>query len=395
MSAARRAALVAAIVFSAGPACVVRAQVYLRGRADPLSANVEAVGKDGVVVRGDKNGSGGAGVGGADPSGPAIVSWDLVRRVDGPHADDAKPFAAMADHLWRARTRLERGDIDQAEPLFEELARQFAGADGPTASVVFDGLCRCRVARGAQGAAVAAALDWLQARKSVWSSPGSPAWIGGQVHAASVLDESSGLIPSLPPVYAGDGAGGASLGVAALMDDQSRWTEPSVGDLAMLYRAAARFEAGLDPELRDLRSSAPGVRLVRDIVVARAGNQVQREESRKRLGEKLRDQDAEPWVQAWCRFGIGRSLLREDDADRKRDGLVQMLYVPACLAPVSPYLAGVAVGEAALWSNRMGDEKGAHALKVELGRAFPWHPANSWPGVIDIKEPKPDAKVTP
>ncbi|MFO0081132.1 MAG: hypothetical protein ACK55O_00760, partial [Phycisphaerales bacterium] len=55
-----------------------------------------------------------------------VISLDRVISIEADPAADRSPLtplAAYADGLWRARTRLERGDLDSAERLLDNLAR--------------------------------------------------------------------------------------------------------------------------------------------------------------------------------------------------------------------------------------------------------------------------------
>lgn len=52
------------------------------------------------------------------------------------------------------------------------------------------------------------------------------------------------------------------------------------------------------------------------------------------------------WMRAWLHLGIGRSLLREVDPAQKREGIVEILTVPALFAEEVPGLAAGALVEA-------------------------------------------------
>ena len=99
----------------------------LRGRSASLPGQVSQVGPDGVVLAVVPT------AGSAPGSTEKVVSWDLVARVDGELATEALAYLPMAENLWRARTRLERGDAVGAEPIFEQLYARYSGRRGPTA----------------------------------------------------------------------------------------------------------------------------------------------------------------------------------------------------------------------------------------------------------------------
>lgn len=359
--------IVAGLGASADPAS---AQVYLRGQNDAMAGEVAAVGAEGVAVRtGDRT---------------RIVSWDRVREVRGDQGAKASAFASVSEQLWRARTRLERGDFAAAEPLLDSLVDRARSGPGPTAAVVFEGLLRCRVRRGAQIPAVWAWLDWTGARA------GGGDWIGGKVDGARVIDGESGLVPSLPPVFLRD----AALDAGAVSEEWGRLVATggrgsSRAELAGLYLAAIRFEAGMPLDAMPGAPESSGARLVWEIVRARAGDEGERREARDALLKRLEAKDLEPWMECWCRVGVGRSLVREADAESRRRGVVQLLHAPARFVRVSPAVASIALAEAAMTMHELGDEAGAAALKAELMDRFPRTPASAWSRLREIRGAEP------
>ncbi len=350
------------------------AQVQLRGSKDGVDAPVRGVSLEGVTV-------GGAPEGGGDQG--QIIGWDLVRVIPG-HEEAAAEFLPYADRAWRARSRLERGDWAAAEPLFEELARTYQGFGGPTAAMVHEGLLRCRLRRGAQGAAVWAWLDWVGTLQG--SRGESHRWMGGRTGLPAVRDGATELIPGLPPIW----VGGHALAAVAGSEEWSRFTPGPAGasiaaDLAALYRHAAAFEAGVPSEMPTTDTFHPGVRFVAEIVASRAaGTLDDRRLARGKLERRLiagRGPNAvppEPWVEAWCRAAIGRSLVLEQDESLRRRGVRELLHLPARFADDHPYLAGVCLAEAAAAMGGLGEHDAASILVEELRRRFPGHPALAW-----------------
>jgi hypothetical protein len=346
------------------------AQVYLHGQSDPFDGEVQSLGPQGVVVRAGQ--------------GTKTISWDRIREVRGDHGAEAAKFAPLADQVWRARTRLERGDFASAEPLLDGLVDRARAEPGPTAVVVFEGLVRCRLKRGAQLPAVWAWLDWIRARGGTLEKGVADAWIGARIDGPAEIDEDTGLVTALPPVFLRD----AGLDAGAASEEWARATSSAdsetAADLAMLYRAAARFEAGLPPELRPVKSEATAVRLVGEIVRARVGDDGERKQARDALLTRLGTKDIEPWMECWCRVGIGRSLVREQDPELRRQGVIQMLHVPARFIRVSPQLAALALAESAVTLHEMGDEAGAASVKGELIDRFSRSAAAGWPRLREV-----------
>jgi len=316
-----------------------------------------------------------------DPFGVhRTVRWDYIRAVRGEHADEAEPFMGRARLAWRARTRLERGDAVTAEPMFEELYPIYEGLTGEMASMVAEGLLRCRLRRSAQTAAVRPWLAYLV-------SEGAPPYrsrMAGALRPA--CDEKSGLVPSLAPVWLDTPA----VEAFARSEPIVVWTEKGTAAprraevLESLYRYAARFECGLETgmptvELTSGEQADEGLRLVHAMVAARCGDEVERGDARRIL-VSLRDKPgaADGWIEAWCRLGIGRSLLREADPETRRLGVVELLHLPARFNSSQPYLAGVALAEAAVALDEIGDSAGGASLLAELRDSYSTHAATVW-----------------
>lgn len=347
-------------------------QVYLRGQGEPLGTEVMSVESAGVVVRAGE--------------GTKTIAWDRVREVRGEHGGAADAFAKAAGTLWRGRTRLERGDFVAAEPLLESLVDVARSTQGPTSSVVFEGVLRCRLRRGAQASAVWAWLDWVRARGGVIGGGVDPAahWVGGRVEGSPVVDPATGLVMSMPPVFLRDSA----LDAAASGSEWERYgsgADVVTAELAALYRDAARYESAMSTGAKPTAQASESVRLVSDMVLSRVGNDQQRAAARAALEARITGKEVEPWLECWCRVGIGRSLLREAEAEQKRLGIVQLLHAPARFVRVSPSLAALALAEGAVALNELGDESGARALRAELMDRFGRSAAAGWSRLREIR----------
>ena len=333
-----------------------------RGEAAP-PGRIAFVSTDGVVVE-DESGT------------QATVGWQRVLQIEGEFATQWELFREIADQAWRAQVRLERGDVAAAEPLLEDLSRVYAGHDGPTAEMVWTGLLRARLQRGAL---VAAIEPWLElvaggsALNELIDESGEP-----------IIDVRTGLAPALPPIWVDWPA------VQAFAARELEPANPETGAdrLAVLYRAAARIEAGWDLDVitADLGEhlgsgntrDAPGVDLVELMVRARIGSEDDRARARAALFQML-DSSANPWEHAWIRCAIGRSLIHEADELQERRGVVQLLYVPATLGDTHPYLAGLALAESVVALDVLGNRAGADQLYAELLERYADHPVMDWP----------------
>lgn len=315
-----------------------------------------------------------------------VLSWDKVASVQG--VEGASDFVGVAEVAWRARSRLARGDAVGAEPLFETLFTKYEGQQGATAGVVASGLLRCRLSRQAQAAAVGAWLALVASgeQETVFDTP---SLVADGIVVPAMMDAQTGLVPNLPPIWV------ASPAVDALAtkprttpSSAPNAVAPRADVLSDLFRASAASTMGRTVTL-PARSDDPGVALVWDVVAATAGNAQERAQARKNLNARLTGDTLPPqWEEAWCRVALGRSQSMDGDEEERLRGLVNLLHVPARLEPVSPYLAGVALVDAARVLERRGDVEGAGRVWRELAERFPGHPAQALRNV-------PDATLAP
>lgn len=319
--------------------------------------------------------------------GEQIVAWDRVKKIGGEWATKFEPFAGLAETAWRARTRLEREDYALAEPLFESMSATLAGQTGPTAAFASEGLLRCRLARGAQAAAIVPWLTWtaIVAAPIGEQQTGRDRWIGGSCDLAPAIDAEYLLSPSLPPVWV---AGPALDSLLASKEwDALAQRDGVAGPLAKLYRHAALLGSGPAVGAADvaaIAANSPGTMLVRDMVLAWAEEGADREKGRASLrlrvesGDKKKPATPKRWVEAWCRYAVGRSMIAEAEESTRLLGVIELLHVPARFEEDQPYLAGMALAQASLTLAEIGDARGAQALKAELASKFPRHPALEW-----------------
>ncbi len=338
-------------------------ELILRGGTAPPVGKVTECSIEGVVVD-------------SPVTGPVIVGWAQVRSVTGEHADQAGAFAEVADHVWRAVSRLERGDIPAAEPLLEGLFATYRNRTGPTAAAVSGGLLRCRLERGAHTLAVGAWLSWLPATAPeagpVWyTPPPSPD------PATLVIDVETGLLPDLPPIW-------LDLPAVRVFGDTTPAASP-FGEreqaLVELYRHAARAQRGDREPMPRLTNPDPAVRLVWDLVAAQSQNDPERIAGRKAIEVRLRKEPI-GWLDAWLRVGLGRSLLLEPETDQHQRGVIELLRVRVTHQRDNPYLAGLALADAAIAMQAMGDDNAPSLLRRELLDQFPGHPATGWEPIM-------------
>ncbi|CAG1009492.1 hypothetical protein PHYC_03709 [Phycisphaerales bacterium] len=347
--------------FLAATAAAQDITLTLRGGDPVLVGGIEKADIDGLVFN--------AG------SARRVVPWNRVAAVSGEGAVDAA-LLDIAGRAWRGCSRVERGDYAGAEPILEGIINSYAGRVGPTGADVSWALLKCRLSRGAYVQAVPVMLayagsisegrgDWLESAASR-REPSQDEIPDGQL-----WDDSLGLCPMLPPMW---------LDLPATQALARRdWTRsPGRADyLSAVYAASVRFESGLEATLPERPTIDEGGSLVFDVVAARVGDGDTRKRARAALADRLRKSPAE-WIEVWCRAGLGRSLIREQDAESQLLGVAELLRVPALHERYNPYVSGLCLAEAAVALHRLGEREAGVSLRTELGERFPGHPAQAW-----------------
>jgi hypothetical protein len=323
------------------------------------------------------------------PAGVRLVGWQHIRSIEGDRADDTAPFLEVGETAWRAISRLERGDAFGAEPLFESLFETYRDLPGPTAYAIAEGLLRCRLRREARAAAADA---WLALYANRLESGARRA------DASPAIDPATGLAPALPPLWF-DGPAARAFAEPGLAGVDAGTDAPARA-LDVLYRAAAAqaigrpIDADAAARAARLASSTPGGSFVTEIVMAQIGGPQARQKARTALEPEL-SPGAEPWRSVWARIAVGRSLLREPEPARRREGVLDLLSVPAFRGEVSPFLTGLALADAAVGSAALGDERAARVLAGELTREMPAHPVLEWPAFRELTTDNPGRTRSP
>ncbi len=325
----------------------------------PLKGRIMRVDEAGLVIRE---------TGGASTA----VSWDRVRAVRQERHERQDPrlegWLRQGERMWRARTRLERGDVVLAEPLFRELFGDTRGRSHAGARLVAEGLLRCRLTRGDQAGAVLPALEVIRLHRAGIESDAYRT-------LPAVLDEKHELVPALPPAWqpaAGD------LALVSALEQYDAQGDAVVAQLAFRYRQIAARQAGHDivaprahPNAAETDRHA-GLQLVRLLIDAHDDDAERREESRRRMRERM--EEADDWVEAWLLFHMGGSLLGEDGVCRKQRGLVYLMHLPARFSGLQPYLAGLALDRAREGAEQLNMTELADRLRTELERNWSNHP---------------------
>lgn len=345
------------LALCAASAC---AQVELRGGAWVADAVVE-VGPAGVRVA-------------AEDASTRVFGWHEVKRVSGGRETDAAPFLPLSDDLWRAWLRLQRGDVNLAEPIFERLWKEALDAEnsentdspvrlaGPTGLVIAEGVARVRLSRGALPGAVEPWATSVAIRRAV---------AGDASSSIGLLD------PQLPPVFV------HSLAVERLATTEPNRVihdDPIASALFDLYRiSASRSFAPEDSPIQAPTQAGahPDVALVLQLVRSQHGDETGRRTASEAL-VSLAASDPGSWREAWARHAIGSALVQSDNDRTRLLGVVQLLHLPARFSNTQRYLTGLALAKASIEFRRRGEDARAATLRAELEQTMPAHPAIAW-----------------
>lgn len=360
----RGAAVAVAVAIVLAGATVDADVVVLRGGADPLDGTVVEVTDAGVSVE-------------TEPGAIRLVRWDRVRSVDATNPDHARAVAErleFAETLWRARSRLQRGDAALAEPLFARAFERIRGRTDETALIAAEGLLRCRLAQADQAAAVVPALETMRLRRAQVTTD-------VYAHLPPLFDEETGLCRFLPPVWL------ARPTLRASFSDVSAYEtdDPVVTAVANAYRVSLARALGLPPSEEPPDVDDPGVDFLRLLLRGEDAEESVRNSARRTLLRGV--EERAPFARAWSRFVVGRSLLREPDRLRRQRGVIQLLHVPVRHGRLQPYLAGLALELVGSSPADVVPPASSSAIRAELASRFPYHPVRALPDAASAPPP--------
>lgn len=299
-------------------------------------------------------------------TGARRVSLSAVRRVDGPLAAEFRAHEALAQTLWRAGARLDRGDAPGAESLYELAWTMTMGEKGPTRAEAAAGLLACRVQRGAYELAVEAWAVWLAEAGSLES--GDSERCRARLAVGDGLDSSAQWLTGLPPVF----VDGPFLRAFAAVESEGADTG-GVPDVMSIYRFAAKRDSGAKRGDASAFENAKGWNNVAgEMVLAESGDPAVRERARKRLRDRAAS-DAPVWQSHWARLGLGRSLRLETDAGSKTDAVIELLWV-ASRESVASNVLSQALLAAAETLVELDERAAAARVVADLEARLPDHP---------------------
>lgn len=273
----------------------------------------------------------------------AGARWSSLREVDGLGAEH-RDLLEDGGLLWRATSRLERGEIDLAAPIFERLADRWSGEVSRRHRAALAGLVRCRARTGRPADAAIAALRLLELDAA-----------GGE--AGAEPPRLPGGWPVEAPLWRIDEQGeeAARLRVALKRYEESPVAASAAWVEATLLGVETAIPAGASPA-----SPARVAAVLREIDRASP-------EALLREREALLEAAATTAEERWIHARIATVLAADAAADRRRRALVEWLCVPARFP--DSVEAPLALRAAAELADGLGEDDLARRLGEAAARA--------------------------
>ena len=265
--------LLAMIAVVTGAAVSEFGGVTLRERETSPPGQVISVSINGVVLK--------------DSTQSSELSWDRVARVDGEFEQNAAEFASFGERLWRARKRMERGDLVLAEPSLESLATEFAAAGGPTGILLHSARASCRLLRGAQVGAMEPYSKFVACFSEEELRGVKSRQSRGLDSMPAKVKPVGILIPDFPPMWLD------TPSLRLVIDFKAEAGHAQTKAVLAQYVLAAKFESGSPVEVVAIDAGEDGD-MLHDIVLARTGNKEQRASAREALVRRLK-----PGMEDW------------------------------------------------------------------------------------------------
>ena len=257
---------------------------------------------------------------------------DQVARIDDMTdpilIDQWKQRQDLARDVWRARSRVQRGDPELALALFQRhfTPRTSDERTHEFALIIAEGLLRCLLESGETEAILPAALETTRLRRAGVTTDRYDA-------LPPVIDERFWLLPKLPPIAT------SASSLDRLPDELRHWqidSDPVVSRLAELYACMAR---------RSVRSSGSpdlGVNLMESILGTRSVDNRVRQDALRTLDELSALDDAPEFIVAWRAWFDATSRLAAGEVGTD-PVVLSLLELPAVFQGSYPVLARRAV----------------------------------------------------
>ena len=359
---ARWLVLLAGLLVGAPPGVQAAQRIVLRNLQVISDKKVITFSEDGVQVEGGR-----------------VITWDEIERAKvAPEQQEAfdRMLAELGDHLYRIRRRLEDGDYKSLAPApgsakpaadksllseCEAVYPRYVGRHGKTAYMVFQGLMWARLEAGRREEAVEPYLDCYEHLRAV--GPAKAALPGKRRLA---LDLKTGMTPDLVPVWFDPKAAAAAM--PKVFEAVKRLKKP-LPEAARIYYGTLALSAGQQETaikvLGGIQDDRPAIVQLRDIALA------QQEVLAGRPGEAVRRLESslakmDPANRSLATYWLGMAKVTGVQPATQREGVLQLLYLPALYGKTSPDLAAAGLYRSSKALAELKDAAGASSLRREL-----------------------------
>lgn len=335
------------VLLLASHAAAAEDQLVIRPKLTLRDKKVQAFDVDGVRLEGG-----------------TVIGWEEIEsgRLSRDQERFEKLLAALGDKSFRLGRALRTGDYASAVAPAEELYPSYTGRRSKAAYLVAQGLMWGRIAEGHREAAVE---PYLQALEILRGSKEKPAPPGGR---RLVVDLATGLCPELVPYFSDAQAAQEALpGVKRARESLARPTPSGLGLYVAALHGAAGNAAEAEAELAAVADTPRDLGEFKAILRVSLGRAGGRRADRDAL-ESIA-QGGLPASRPLARLVLGKAMIGSAEEAERRDGLIQLLHVPALFGEAQPELAAEALELSARTLAELGDAE-ADLLGKELQRKY-------------------------
>ena len=267
--------------------------------------------------------------------GSTLFPWSEIASLKSTRPRPAlEKFHEDGRKLWRARIRLQRGDLLLAEPIFEQICHENTLSDSHDARVAHEGYLRCLIARGK---IIEAVPSWLTVARLEELGTPSP-----YQNLPPIVDDETLLCPHLPLIWLNDSSTKETL---ALFDEPS---SPRLQALVMQLINAI----GLDQQATINKTS---------LLIQSLQNQ-------------LGDPTNKSWLSMWSNWFSALNLLNQTESTTRNEALLKLAIIASEGKTIQPWLSCAAMYRLADELRIDGNIEAASQIIDDAKRSFPSHP---------------------
>ena len=267
--------------------------------------------------------------------GATLFPWSEVATFS---SDRPRPalenFHQEGERLWRARMRLQRGDLLLAEPVFEQICHESTLRDSHDARVAHEGYLRCLIARGKIKEAV---HSWLMTARLEELGIPSP-----YQNLSPVVDSDSLLCPHLPPIW---------INHLSTKQTLEMFDKPTTPRLQSLVKQLIGTIAS------DKNST---IHNIDDFIT--------------KLQSQNETMQSKTWLTIWSNWFSALSELTENNTKHRNEALLKLAIVASDGRQKQPWLSCAAMYRLSDELRIDGNIESASQIIDDAKRSFPTHP---------------------